>query len=483
MFKQLIRDSAIYGLADFILKILAFFTFPIFAHLLSVPDYGVLSLAGVIAGFVGMFINLGLNNAVQRFYFDSSIDPKKRPALISTGYFIMVLSSILITGVCILAAWFVRDYTLVAYELPFSYLALALLANIPAQLLTFANDTIRLHFSPVKFFTLSLIRNLAGILLAIILMKYFDQGLFGYFLANVVGSAIFIPLGMWFIRKDLQWKFDMPLARSILKFGYPFVFAGLGFWLFASMDRWMLGEWSTMEEAGIYSVAFKIGSIVMFVNSAFGQAWSPMAIKVMNENPDNYKILFSKLFTYLLALLLIVGAGTGLFATEFLHITTPKPYWSADNATIWVCMGLVFSGTTQLTALGISISKKTKFFTYIAWITAALNFGINYLLIPVWGALGSAIATTLTYIVLSGGYLYVSQKLHPLPLQHSRLLILIAFLAITIAIGMAFNSFDLTIYITLGKIAWIGIMTFIFFYFRIVDISHLKQVFYRTKHA
>jgi O-antigen/teichoic acid export membrane protein len=481
MFKQLLKDSALYGFADMLLKVLAFFTFPVFAHLLSVNDYGVLSLAAVIAGFVSLFINLGLNNAVQRFYFDNSLEEKQRPALVSTGYFLIAIWSIILTAVCILIAYYFRDYTQRKYDLPFSYLALALLANIPAQLLTFSNDTIRLHFKPKKFFLLALFRNLGGVVLAIILMKYFKLGLYGYFIANFLGAAVFIPIGIWLTKQDFRFIIDRKIGRMIIRFGYPFIFAGLGYWLFSSMDRWMLGEWSTVEEIGLYSIAFKIGSIVMFVNAAFGQAWSPIAIKVMNENPETYKALFSKLFNYWFALLLIIGAGTALFTTEFLRFTTPKPYWKADNATIWVTMGLVFSGTTQLTALGISISKQTKFFTYIAWVTAILNFAINYFLIPKWGALGSAIATTVTYVILSGGYLYFSQRLHPLPLEHNKILMLLFFLAVTIVLGMLFNNYEWNLYLSLGKICWIGFMALVFFRLRIIELPQLKLMFFTKR--
>lgn len=105
MFKQLLRDTALYGFSDFLFKILAFFTFPIFAHLLSVNDYGVMSFAGVIAGFVGMFLNLGLNNAVQRFYFDNNFEESDRPSLVSTGYIVMAVWSTALTLICILLAY------------------------------------------------------------------------------------------------------------------------------------------------------------------------------------------------------------------------------------------------------------------------------------------------------------------------------------------------------------------------------------------
>ena len=483
MFKQLIKDSALYGFADFFFKILAFFTFPIFAHLLSVNDFGVMSFAAVIAGFVGMFMSLGLNNAIQRFYFDVSIPPEQRPALVSTGFIILTIWSGVLTLLFVLVAYIFKDYILLQYQLPFSYMAVALLTNIPMLLLTYSNDIIRLHFKPVNFLILAFCRNMAGILLAIILMKYYHMGLWGYFVANFVAALAFIPLGIFLTKQDLKLVFDKKIGGIIARFGYPFIFAGLAYWLFGSMDRWMLAEWSNMEQAGLYSIAFKFGSIVLFINSAFGQAWSPIAIKIMHDEPDNYRLFFSKLFTYWFAILLIVGTASSFFAYEFLRFTTPESYWNAANISIWVVMGLVFSSTTQLTAIGISISKKTKYLTYIAWITAGINFLANLILIPWWGALGSAVATFITYIILSGGYLVISQRLHPLPLQKFKLGLLCCFLVISLTLSLYLNSFQWAWHIILIKCGWLCALAFLFLKFKIIDLPALRQVFTKSKNG
>jgi len=481
MFKQLLKDSAIYGFSDFILKLAAFFTFPIFAHLLTLNDFGVMTLATVIAGFVGMFISLGLNNAIQRFYFDSSFPKSKRPVLVSTGYIVLAVWSILLTLLCIFIAYLFRDYTLHKYQLPFSYLALALLTNIPVLLLTYSNDTIRLHFKPVNFLILSFCRNMTGVILAIFLMKYYNMGLYGYFIANLIGVAVFIPLGIYFTRNDCKLLFDFKVARKIIQFGYPFVFAGLAYWLFSSMDRWMLGQWSTMEQVGLYSIAFKIGSIVLFVNSAFAQAWSPVAIKIMNQYPDTYKTLFSKLFTFWFAFLLLIGTIAATFSSEFLRLFTPQSYWAASNISVWVTIGMIINGTTQLTALGISISKRTKFLTSISWITAIINFLLNYFLIPRLGALGSAIATTFTYLILSGGYLFISQKVHTLPLQKNKLVILFSILILTTAVSLYLNSISWNMSMLFIKCFWVAIIIFLFFLFKIIDPTSIKEMIFKKE--
>jgi O-antigen/teichoic acid export membrane protein len=291
-----------------------------------------------------------------------------------------------------------------------------------------------------------------------------------------------VPLGIYLTKADSKLIFDFSIAKNLIKFGYPFVFAGLAYWLFGSMDRWMLGEWSTMEQVGLYSIAFKIGSVILFVSAAFGQAWSPVAIKLMNDNPLTYRQLFGQLFIYWFAFLLILGTIATLFVVEFLFLAAPEEYWKASYTSIWITMGLVISGTTQLTAIGISISKKTQYFTYVAWLTAIVNFAINYLLIPKYGSLGSAIATFITYILLSSSYLSISQKLHPIPIDTLKLSILLFFLFSTIAISSWFNSLFWSWNLSVYKIIWIIFMIIVFITGKIIDINHIKMIFIKRNY-
>jgi O-antigen/teichoic acid export membrane protein len=107
-----------------------------------------------------------------------------------------------------------------------------------------------------------------------------------------------------------------------------------------------------------------------------------------------------------------------------------------------LALGLILQSTMQVTALGISIEAKTYLFARLSWVAAALNFVLNWALIPSVGAVGAAVATSLSYAFLTCGYLYHTQRLHPLPLVWSKLF-LVAVLWGGIAlllIGMTFEN-------------------------------------------
>jgi O-antigen/teichoic acid export membrane protein len=68
---------------------------------------------------------------------------------------------------------------------------------------------------------------------------------------------------------------------------------------------------------------------------------------------------------------------------------------------------------------------------------AGINALLNVLLIPRLGATGAAWATALSYLFLTGSYLFFSQKLHPLPIRWRRLAVWFAMLSIVgLAVGV-----------------------------------------------
>jgi len=471
MLRALGKDLAIYGAGDFVLKFLAFAVFPIYAHVFSVAEFGVLALVTVAAGLVGIFVNVGLNNAVQRFYWDPDTLEADRPKLISSGLFILVVWSVLVVGVLVALLYPIRALIGERYDVAWTMLVLALLTIVPTQVLQYALDTLRLHFAPWKFMLVSLLRNLLGIVLGLVLILGFGHGLIGYFWGAFWGAVVATPVALLLIRRDLVGSFHRGLARQLVGFGYPFIFAGLAYWVFGSMDRWMLAELSDTTNVGWYSIAFKFATVVTFLSAAFGQAWSPMAVKLMREDPD-YRATYSRLFSLWFFVLAVVGSGIALFARELLMLTSPREYWPAAVVIGVVTMGTVLSGTTYLTALGISLARQTQLLIRAAWVTAGVNVLLNWLLIPVFGALGAAGATLVSYGVLTGMYLYWAQRLHPIPLEVPKLLYSLAVVVLIVPVAILLGDTASSGGLILTKLLITGLIVAGGFAFRIVDGSN-----------
>jgi O-antigen/teichoic acid export membrane protein len=421
MLKKFIRDIAIYGGSDFLFRAIGLAVLPVYTDAFTVADYGLMSMLGVAAGLIGMIANVGVNNSVQRFYWDPETEEKKRPVLVSTGLLQLSTAGFLVTLSLLALLYLSRVWITDRYGIQWGLIVLVILTVLPDQVVQYALDTMRLRFTPVRFMIISFIKNGIGLVLGICFITMLGRGVYGFFMGALIASVLSVPLSLWFIRRDLVWDFDRAVAKNIFSYGYPFIFTGLAYWIFGSMDRWMLAELGSTTEVGIYSIAFKFASIVTFVNGAFSLAWSPFAMKLKRDD-ENYRQTFSRVFSMWFFVLAIVGLAISIFASDILMIMTPKEYWTASPTLAVVAMGVVLFGTTQITALGISLEKKTPLLTHGAGITALVNFLLNLLMIPTYGALGSAFATLVSYLLLTSFFLYWTQRLHPLPLEKSKLI-------------------------------------------------------------
>ncbi|MEZ5918579.1 MAG: oligosaccharide flippase family protein [Alphaproteobacteria bacterium] len=158
LFKSLARDTALYGSADFVTKLVAFFTFPIIAAALSPADFGTLDIIMTTVGLAGLFVNSGLNNAVQRYYWDKDILPAERPTIVSAGFYLQTILGLLGVLITFLALPTIMSLT-APLNLSFSLYGLiaATFLMITLQATQYIQDVIRLHFSPGRFMLFSLL--------------------------------------------------------------------------------------------------------------------------------------------------------------------------------------------------------------------------------------------------------------------------------------------------------------------------------------
>lgn len=421
MLKQISRDVAIYGVGDLVLRIIGFLVFPIYAYVFSVEEFGVLALITATTGIVTLFAGLGMSMAVTRYYWDQQMTAAVRPTVVSTGLAALFVWSTSIVVLMLIGIFPAREIIVSRYGVAWPLIFMGVVAVIPELVLQYCLNVLRLDFLPWKFTLVSFFKNVFGVVVGLLFVLLFDAGLWGLFAGGLAGAFVGAFIALVLIRRDLIIAFHWPTAKWLVAFGYPFIFAGLAYWIFGSVDRWMLAELSSQTQIGLYSIAYKFAGVLVFVNSAFGQAWSPIALKLKRDDAE-YRLAYSQVFSVWFFLLAITGSAIALFGNEVFWLLSPREYWMAAPSLAPLVMGVVLSGTTQITAIGISLENRTKLFATAAWATALTNVLLNFLLIPRWGAVGAAVATFLSYCVLTSLYLFWSQRLHPIPLEKRKLL-------------------------------------------------------------
>ena len=440
--RKLGKDVFLYGGADFMFRFTQLMAVPVYAHLLSLGDFGKWALLTVSAQLLGMVATLGVGNAVQRFYFDPETPPEDRPRLISTGLFQLIASAGLITASALAVGYALRGQIAATWGIDFILVAAAVAIVLPEQLAQYCLDSVRLHFAPLKFFVIALIKNLGAVLLGLLLLVQFDLGVLGLVLGVSIAAALALPVGLLLLRRDLTLRVASDVAGRVFRYGYPFVFAAAAYWVFGSMGHWLLSALGDIEQVGIFAIGMRFALVIGFVITAFAQAWSPFALRMYGEDPD-YLTNWSRVFSLWFFALALIGLALALFAPEMMRILTPPQYWDAAPVLAIASVAQVLYGTVQMTVLGISVAKRTMLLTYAAWVAAAANIAVNLALIPVLGPVGSAIAVLVAYLVLTSLFLYWSQRLHPMPLERGKLAYSLGIVVLALAAAALLNRLEI----------------------------------------
>jgi len=192
-------------------------------------------------------------------------------------------------------------------------------------------------------------------------------------------------------------KVTLKYLKYAVVLSFPMIWHSLAMHLLGTGDRLIITRIQGAEANALYTVAFTTGNIANMLWYSLNNAWSPWSAEKMNrEETDELKkasrpyILF-----YLFAIVMLL-----LVAPEILLVMGGRKYAQA----IYVIPPVIIGCMCQfLYSLYVNAEFYLKKQTRIALSTiaaAALNIGLNILLIPIFGYVAAAYTTLFGYLCL-----------------------------------------------------------------------------------
>lgn len=208
-------------------------------------------------------------------------------------------------------------------------------------------------------------------------------------------------------------SFAIPKTEVIemIKYGSFLLLGSIGVNLILFLDRNILASEIGPQAVAIFIIASYIASVIEIPSKSIKQISTPLLSQsVINKTDDKTIELYSKVAqnTMLIGGILLVMIFSNL---ESLLGIMPKAeiykqgFWVIIilGSCKWVDMSL------GLNAEMIAFSKYYKINTYLALGLAILAIVLNYLLIPYFGLVGSAIATGIITLISCGARLFLVQ--------------------------------------------------------------------------
>lgn len=446
-YKYLLKNVGIMTLASFGTKILSFLMVPLYTNILSTEAYGTYDIYQTTLFLIVPVLSLNIADGIMRFSLDENSD-KTEVFMVGVRKYI---------AACVLCILFVSINqcfsiikTLTLYP---QFLVLYFITSLMSDVLNnYARGIEKVSDVAIG----GIIGSIAMLTLNILFLVVFKWGLVGYFAANCLSFVstdlyLLIKLKVW---KVINWKSEnKSLKKEMVAYSVPMGLGNIGWWINNVSDRYIVTWICGLAANGVYSVAYKIPSLLSMFQQIFNQAWTISAVKEYEQDSSEF---YSTIYKAYNMCMVITCAGLILFDKVIAKILFGSDFYSAWKYAPFLMISVVFGAMVQLLGGIFSAAKESKAFGNTILIGAVANTVMNVIFVYLCGPLGAAIATSLSYMLIWMLRLYTITRQMKLDIKLTRdvLSYVVLYLQATL---LVFYSYNLT-----GFLIQIGLVIVIF---------------------
>lgn len=393
-----LKNISIYSIGRILPPILSFFLLPIYTSNTTTFDYGIISSMQILNVFIAFTFTLALDLALFRIYHDYKNEKDKRD-LLGTVFIFILFVSIFFSLIYIL---FQNKIVLIFNSIEFSpyyiitigYTFLNIFSIIPLIYL-------QINHKSKSYIFLSLLSIVLSICFILYFLVFKQQGALGYLKGELLSKLFVLPIFLYLTIKIVNFKFSFPKLINTLKFSLPMIPGLLSAWILNLSDRIFIERYFSLNEVAIYSVSYKISTIVLIVSGAFAMAYNPFFYeKATSSNQISAKKSLGYINNIYVIVSFYFSVGLILFANNIFDLFFDKTYSSGYIIVPLIVLGCFFNLITGILNLMYNQEKKSLQLMYITLIGAILNIILNFIFIPKYGMHGAAISTCICFLII-----------------------------------------------------------------------------------
>ncbi|WP_231183001.1 oligosaccharide flippase family protein [Haladaptatus sp. DYF46] len=409
-------------------------------------DYGALALGIVLITTIERFALLGVDKGVARYLPRFETDERQRGVILS-GLTVALSMSILFSGVAFLTSPFLAENVfhdsgvelvlkIFSLAAPFAVLSRFSIGVIRGMSQTTPRVIIKDISQPivrVGFITLSVLLGY-GIIAGAIAYAV------PYIVATILG-------GLYLWKRTPLCRKVRPtfMYRELLQFSSPLAITGMMWFIFSDIDTFLLGASPhvTTGDIGVYQVVYPLVTLLTTIYTAFGFITMPVLSGYHSNNEllemrELYRAVSKWIFVGSLPLFLIFFS----LSENIIYISFGEEYMGGTTVLSILSLGFATHVAAGPNSPALTTIGKSRLVMYDSAIAAILNIILNLVLIPQYGLVGAAIATTVSYAclnILLNSHLYLKINIHPI--SRAFLTTGIAVISLFYALKIAFEEF------------------------------------------
>lgn len=367
---------------------------PVLAHMLPPADFGALATGIALHQLISILALLGIDRALVLQRAEDGTDHASR-GLITVSILIAALVTLTLGATAQLWG------SALGFSANPDLLLPVLLWTVPAAAIQVMLSLLLSEDRFRAFATLSIMSATGGPIVGLVLLVTVHKDPATYAWGGVASQLVATVLGIALTRPSIRGLFNWSVIERAVRLGFPLAMGGLAIFLLSAGDRIIIQALLGAEEAGRYQVAYIVGSAVILLLSATSGAWAPRFAAVRDEEERTELAAHSRDELY--RVLMPVVLGLTLAAPVALRVVAP-PSFRPESLTIVVL--LVALSAFPVAASGATgqllfTQRRGNVIGLVTAVAAAANVILNFVLVPLLGILGAAVATVFAYLVLA----------------------------------------------------------------------------------
>lgn len=397
-YKRLLSNTFIFAIGTFSSKILVILMLRFYTGVMTTDEMGVADLIVKTTSILYPVVSLSIGQAIIRY----GLERRRRKSDVFTIGLITILCGFIIAlpfhpllGLVHYNTSTGATGSLLEYQwLIYLYVLTSCTQNACSQFIR-ALGYVRLYAIDGIF------RTFVTILLNILYLTVFKWNIFGYVFSIICSDALstvclFIIAGLWkYIRLR---KPNLYLWRSMLAYSLPLVPDAILVYIIGFSDQAFLAAMQDTSVSAIYSIAYRVPTLIALVASIFVDAWQ---ISIVNNNSREEQIqFFSNVGNTYSSIVFIIASGGIMCAKLAITILAVPSYYIGWTFIPVLAVGAGFNCLSSFQKSVYLLEKRTVPSFLSTAFSAIINITLNALLIPRYGGMGAATATLISYAAL-----------------------------------------------------------------------------------
>lgn len=376
------------------------------ARYLGPEQFGLLSYALAFVALFAALGNLGLDDIVVR---DLVRDPQDRDRILGTAFLLRLAGGSLSFVAAVatifmvrpsdsLSQWLVGIIALGAVFQAFYTIEYWFHSQVQAKYAVMARNCAFLVCSLIKVFL---------ILTSASLIAFAWTALAEVVIAAAGLIVAYLSKG----HRIRAWQGRLEQAFRLLRDSWPLMLSSIVILIYLRIDQVMLGQMAGNEEVGIYSVAVRLAEVWYFIPTAIYWSVFPAIVEAKAADEAMFYDRLQKLYNLMTFTAYAIAVPVTLIAQWLVPTLFGDAYARAGLMLAVLIWSNVFSALEIARSSFLTVMNWTRLYLLTVSLGCAVNIGLNYILIPLYGGMGAVWASLAAYWFAAHGSCFLVRPL------------------------------------------------------------------------